>query len=939
MKKFGIFLFCTLAIVCAANARVAKPGFNTFTQPDGSTITLELRGNQHAHYYITEDNVPVMLGDDGFFRYIDVAGDGTIRLSAMPAQNAIARSVDAMVFTRNISLDKVQNVLSGNASERLNKRARVAPQYGVGLFNGHNYPRKGEVRSLVFLVEYQDVKFNTPDPADYFHHMLNDEGFSLNGSTGSARDFFYDQSSGQFSVQFDVFGPVTLSENRRYYGGNDIYGNDMRPEEMVSEAAVLLDDVINYADYDLDNDGNVDNIFLIYAGTGEASYGPAESVWPHQWQLYSRLVLDGKRIYGYACHNEWERNSPAGIGGICHEYSHVMGLPDLYSTTNYLTCTPGAWDTMDTGNYNNDSHTPAAFSAFERNALGWMEPIIVDGPETITLEPLNTGNTAYLIPTEKDTEFFLIENRQQTGWDKYLPYHGMLIWHIDYNQSIWQNNTVNDNRNHQYVDIEEANNNPSTSVIVMRGHPYPGSSNKTSFTANTVPSMKSWANKAIDFPITDITENADGTITFKIKGGRLVTPEAPELTATETGTIVVKWKAVSNASNYLLDVYTKDSEGNAVPFADYTDYSVGNTTEYTVEGVAEKTTYYITVKSAQGSSHSYASDEASVTTPELEFVYKTPVAIGGSCSNGSEVSLYWEPLDDATKYLLTIEAEVLDGTETITVDFGADNTLSLPEGWIWSGAATDIYKSTSTSYFGQSAPSLKMSTSGANLVSPVFENGISNVSFWLKGASANALSFFNVDGRSSEDDEWQTLYSVNPLSELNSKGETQQFEPGLDCRQLRFIYIKSTGNAALDDIVLTIPSMSFKLTDDYNRTDVGNTTEHTCLIGAEAISIRFYIEAQNAAGETSRRSNSVAVALKEGASLSDVEVAPAASVKVYGNTIQLSAEANTAVQVFNTSGVAVAQGRTDADGKAVFTLPAGFYIVATPGSATKVIIK
>ena len=171
------------------------------------------------------------------------------------------------------------------------------------------------------------------------------------------------------------------------------------------------------------------------------------------------------------------------------------------------------------GNYNNNSRTPAAYGAFERNALGWNEPRVLDGPADIELEHILGSNESCLIPTEKDTEFFLLENRQKKGWDAYVPGAGMLIWHIDYNSRVWQNNKVNINRSHQYVDIVEAGGTANNGInSAMRSYTFPGSKNVTNFTSSTTPALKSWAGKAIDLPITDIKES-NGKISFKVAGG------------------------------------------------------------------------------------------------------------------------------------------------------------------------------------------------------------------------------------------------------------------------------------------------------------------------------------------------------------------------------------------------------------------------------------
>ena len=408
--------------------------------------------------------------------------------------------------------------------KKKSQRRRAIAQNGIGLFDS-SFPVKGDVKALVILVNYKDVKFQTPNPSAYFSDMLMKQGFSEYGATGSAYDYFFDNSDGQFRPQFDCYGPVDLPNNRSYYGGNNSNDEDKAPEEMIIHAVELLDDEVDFSQYDTDGDGFVDNVYVFYAGRGEADGGGTNSVWPHSYNIYwgaGRICqADGVMFDYYACSNEWDGAKPDGIGTFVHEFSHVMGLPDLYDVDyeNAEYVTPGAWSVLDMGNYNNNSRTPAAYSAFERNALGWNEPRVLDGPADIVLEHILDSNESCLIPTEKDTEFFLLENRQKKGWDAYVPGTGMLIWHIDYNSRVWQNNKVNINRSHQYVDIVEAGGTANNGInSAMRSYTFPGSKNVTSFTSSTTPALKSWAGKAINLPITDIKES-NGKISFKVAGG------------------------------------------------------------------------------------------------------------------------------------------------------------------------------------------------------------------------------------------------------------------------------------------------------------------------------------------------------------------------------------------------------------------------------------
>lgn len=489
-------IILSLLIAPSAGAVKARPGVvRTYTQPDGTAIEVMLAGDERFHYFVSPDGTPLLPDSEGRL----VAVDESRLMAQYQAKAAVPRSRAAATAVA----------------------AQGASWEGVGLF-GEQFPASGERNALIILVEYSDIKFSVTDPHDYFTRFLNQPGFSDHGGKGSARDFFLESSSGRFSPTFDVYGPVTIGK-RADYGANDRYGDDKNAHGMVIEACRALDSEIDFTAYDTDGDGEVDNVYVIYAGQGEASYGPANSVWPHQWSLDAAgasLVLDGVKINNYGCCNEWENGEPDGIGTFCHEFGHVLGLPDLYSyssSRNNAKATPGIWDIMDEGCYNGNSRSPCSYSAYERNALGWIDLIEIKDGMDVVIPDLRESNTAYIVPVEGvPNEFFLFENRQQAGRDVYLPGHGMLVWHINFNRTVWEENSVNDVASRQYVDIEEANRNADNySLQTMAGYPFPGTTGANMFSDTTQPNMISWGNKKSGLVIHGITE-ADGNISFKV---------------------------------------------------------------------------------------------------------------------------------------------------------------------------------------------------------------------------------------------------------------------------------------------------------------------------------------------------------------------------------------------------------------------------------------
>lgn len=476
------------ATAASAWAVPAKRGYVKMTGPDGQIIEVQKIGDEFGHHYV------------------DRAG------------RTLIDEADRLVFATEAEISSRIETRNARFEARNTRRSAMRRVPGnIGTYPGTTFPAKGEQKALVILVEYKDVAFSVGNDAkakQYFTDMLNKDNFSEYGATGCVRQYFRECSMGQFECQFDVYGPVTLSQRRSYYGGNS-GGTDKAPEQMVVEACRALDSQIDFRQYDRDGDGYVDNVYVIYAGQGEASYGSSETVWPHSWNLSSAgidLKLDGVTIDLYGCSNEWEYDKPDGMGTFTHEFSHILGLPDLYHTTSTVYYTPGEWSVLDYGPYNNDGRTPPAYSAFERNALGWINLTELTSTDDVkVIDDLLTTNTAFCLTNpDNSKEFYLFETRNQSGWDKYLPGQGMLIWHVDYDSQTWDNNSVNNSKGHQGVDLIEAD---GVAVKQSRtaGDCFPGTARVTSY------APKWWNGKSAGLVLTGITRSGTQT-TFSTSG-------------------------------------------------------------------------------------------------------------------------------------------------------------------------------------------------------------------------------------------------------------------------------------------------------------------------------------------------------------------------------------------------------------------------------------
>lgn len=552
MKRIILSAIATCASL-ATMAVPAYPGLIKYTQPDGTKIELRIVGDGHGHATYTVDG-RLTADAGGRIEYAKFDNSGTPVPSgiAVGSQKATPAVIDRLQnpallerWVGKIEAHRSQRLASARVNHGPAKSAPANDFEPGDTTSGDNsseegpivplnfgrtsssFPVTGVQKGLVVLVEYQDIKFEYGD-YDYFNRMLNEEGFSDYGSLGSARDWFVYNSNGKFLPDFDVYGVVTLPYDRKYYGQNNIAGDDKNAHKMAIDALTILDNEVDFSQYDRDGDGMIDNVFIFYAGQGEHDTNIANAVWPHSWSVVDaepikKYVFDGVRLGQYACTCEHPNGykRPDGIGTFIHEFSHVIGLPDLYVTTYTGGFTPGAWSVLDSGPYNNDRLTPPNYSSYEKYALGWIDLKLLE-PGVVELPDLSLSNVAYALPTDKKNEFFFFENRQHLGNDAYIPGHGMLVWHVDYNRYSWEGNTVNNNASHQGVDLVEADD--KRTEYTRDGDSFPGASGRTHFrySADFSPRkepqafLRSWSRKDLGVEIDSIAETDDGLIVLNV---------------------------------------------------------------------------------------------------------------------------------------------------------------------------------------------------------------------------------------------------------------------------------------------------------------------------------------------------------------------------------------------------------------------------------------
>lgn len=952
MKSSTKFLSALMLASAAftAHAVPAKPGLITIPQEDGTLLQVRLVGDEHFSMYLTPEGCPV-LPDGKDFRYARVSDNGElvstgVKVSAVdkrtPAENAIIRETDGA------RVEQFFNKMSGTAAP--GKLGRKAPSkvvnHDTSRFLFANFPTKGSPRSLVILVRYQDIDFTIDDPHDYFTRMVTERGFSDNGATGSALDFFIDSSFGQFTPQFDVYGPVTLPKERWYYGGNieaGGYGDgDGYAWKMVTEACELLDDQIDFSLYDYDNDGVVDNIYVFYAGVGQASSGVFDSVWPFAGNIKSydktrEYVHDGMVIDHFAMSNEWVNTTdgtgghPDGIGTFVHEFSHVLGLPDMYSTNYSNTASPGVWSTLDIGSYNNTSRTPPLYSVFERYSVGWLMPDMLQDRANVVLPPID-GNKGYMIETASADEFYLFENRQQTGWDAYLPGHGMLVWHIDFDQKLWNYNGVNNDGTHQRIDIVEADETSHTDT--KEGDTFPGTSGKTSFTDDSKPSMKTWNGSRLSVPLTEITETENGYITFKVKGGYddVPVPASPRTTNVGSRAFTIEWEPVSGADNYSVTVM--DSK-TFFPVKGFENILTGGATQAVITGLQPATSYKCCVSAVSGKVSGAPSAFTFVTTNELGFVDVVPVALEAGDVETSSFVAKWESVDAADGYLLTVFNKEQGEPYYFTEGFDKGAT-ELPEGW----SSSSRMSYSMASYAGKSTPSLRLSNNNDYLETCEYPEGVRSIKFWHRGnGSATPSNNMLIMGKAG--DEWRQLSSSPVVKDAGgSVIELKDVPAGYTA--FRIVYeVNASGSVAIDDVEIGYGSKDKRnVLAAYNAAPVGNVRELK-VEGLEADTEYYYVVAATSEGVTSDESNEILVRTAKGAGVESVS-ASASRLRGYaeGNTIHISAAPGTAWRVLDLCGITVAEGTADSAGRSVVAGCSKGVLLLTDGNVcVKIYVK
>lgn len=512
MKRILLSISAVLAAI-AIQAMPVKPGIcRNITLADGTVVKAELVGDEHLTYWRTADGA--------CYRQTPSAGVfSKVELSALQSE------YDAVVAQK------------AAREKAILESARTSMP--VKKVEGSKF--QGKKKCLVILANFADTKFKPEHTLDLYKQIINGENYSDEtlGFKGSVRDYFKAQSGGQFEIDFDVVGPVDLPKGYAGYGKNDASGRDQATlvYPMVEDAVTLAkDQVTDWKQYDWDGDGLVEEVFVLYAGHGQATYPQdPDLVWPHKSAIDPMTVADGVKVSVYACSCELGATEAIdGIGAFCHEFSHCMGLKDHYDINGRGYGT-GFWDIMCFGCYNGNTFLPAEYNSYEKMFCGWKEPIVLNAePQKIEgMKALAAGGDTYIFYNDgNENEYYMLENRQKTGWDAALPGEGLIVLHVDYSKGAWEDNQVNYNAARQRMTVIPADNTLGSTDEDKAGDawPYQGNNSLTNYSrpACTVYNANTDGTGYMNKYLLNITQNADGTISFEYTTKSATKQDKPE---------------------------------------------------------------------------------------------------------------------------------------------------------------------------------------------------------------------------------------------------------------------------------------------------------------------------------------------------------------------------------------------------------------------------
>ncbi len=554
MIRRAVLVMCAMALSIVMRAAKANSLPVVVTQADGTRLTVILHGDEYASWYTTLDGALLVQDQDGYY-IANVSQDGVLTASRQLAHEPLLRGQAErnLVLKQNhkVFFNHVEPLLAQGGSVPVSQQAGAGGVRRLQVADDATlFPHTGSPKALVILAEFSDTTFTLPDPKASFTDYLNndsgnipDRGYGENHNPKGIRGYFKDISFGHFIPQFDVVGPVRLPNPLRYYGADGNGAIDANYKYLIIDACKAVDDSVDFSQYDANNDGKVDLVYIIYAGHSQSESGNSSNdLWPKSGARGDFGSFDGKQIYRYGINNEINGNENRatklinGIGLFCHEFSHCMGLPDIYATSGSVGYNKDNfgmeyWDLMDGGEYVNSGRYPTAYTAWEREVMGWMTVDTLSDTTHVVMSHIDKGDTiarAYKILNDTvHNEAFYLQNIQQKRWNSSLPGHGLFVYRVSYaNDVVNVHDRPNSGTRPRIIPVPADGNIMGQGNVAtledynkyladMAGDTYPGTTGRDS-----IPYFITYDSAEIAKPVFHIVENSDGIVSFDYLGER-----------------------------------------------------------------------------------------------------------------------------------------------------------------------------------------------------------------------------------------------------------------------------------------------------------------------------------------------------------------------------------------------------------------------------------
>lgn len=655
MRHITILLAFTALLsgnVLKVAAVPAYPGPITVTQSDGTQITVRIYGDEYHHYTLSEEGYTLTGGQDGDYYYATLAADGTLAPTSVKAKPLSKLSKDERAKVAKLHKGIRPTAVSPLRSLRRTFASQApAPTLAQAPVNGNSAPERisntvttGKRKWPIILVQFSDTKFIISDPVTSISNLLNQNGYNVNGSTGSAWNYYYENSGGKFDPEFVVYGPYTVSKRASYYAGSSGSEN---VAELVVEVCRLADNEIDFSQYNAG--GLIQDVILFFAGHNQAE-GAKNTIWPHCSDVryyYRSVYLDGVQLAGYGCFSELYGGSGsriANIGTFCHEFGHIMGWPDFYDID--YSGAPGTEDfsLMCSGSYNNQSRTPPALNILERWMMGWATPEELTASGYYSLAPI-TDHKGYLVTSGTANEYFLMEYRGsgKNVWDNpsYIGGSGLIVYHIDntFEYSYqWANDAPNDDPGHECAKLVRSV--PGTKESPMETF-FPGSEHITRLSGSSNPLYKSWSgrNPAVELQEIEVT---GGAVKLTVKGEGAIKPD-------------LNFKSSAYQYSALLTWTDNESDSWTVAWqpegASESQSREVRRTEIYLDGLTPGTTYEVTITPSPGGNDkaqefTFETEPAGdgrlrIVLPKTELLSDTPVSLAIADYPGIPQRIEW----------------------------------------------------------------------------------------------------------------------------------------------------------------------------------------------------------------------------------------------------------------------------------------------------------